>query len=690
MAQPFGVGDVVGGRYRITHHVVTSADQDIVFQAHDQVLDREVSILLASRSNAKQVATSARELAVGERDSDAHVLDLGLADDRTYLISALVDPNHLLDLVVPDTAPYVEPFFTDSLGSELFGQSRVMEPETYDDDAEYYAGLHAHRSALPEDEEELDDDAGSRFRRRRPAFLDKVSDSLNKRLGTDRRHHDPAEDSAADDAQAPGEGEGAEAVPAADSPAEADSAAVDASAASSAQSPVTEDPAEEAPVQDASSAAARPSSQRRRSAAPEAGTAAGRAAPAAGLAGAPLTLRSDVDVVDASPSHDTEDTFGVVSSTIPSGGTLLGEDTLSAEDASASEDAPRQDQAPAANSAVSRNDTDAPAQLTPSEGLDGEEVIDDPPAEPLDDSLFAPPPSAARAPLAESADSASAPGAASGSFTGMISPAGEGPAQDAPATETAAAGAAGGSLGGAGAAAPPGEGDTDFPDQRPGKGRWFAAIGLAIVVLVAAVLVFTSLDTRDGSEGDQASTQDDAEGTSDSEGADGGENGGGGDAADDGETSGPTPEIADVSRTVPDSADLLAERDGDLANLSDGDSSTSWNSFTFATSDFGGFASNLVLIMELEEAAPVSSITIDQGEDATGGSFDVLVNDSPSSQGAQTVGSGSFDGGDVTVDLDESEAGQYVMINVTELPEQDSPADPNLPYSLQLNDISVE
>ena len=105
MAQPFGVGDVVGGRYRITHHVVTSADQDIVFQASDEVRDRDVSILLASRSNAKQVATSARELATGARDSDVQVLDLGLAEERTYLISSLVDPNTLLDLVVPDTAP---------------------------------------------------------------------------------------------------------------------------------------------------------------------------------------------------------------------------------------------------------------------------------------------------------------------------------------------------------------------------------------------------------------------------------------------------------------------------------------------------------------------------------------------------------------------------------------------------------
>lgn len=170
MAQPFGVGDVVGGRYRITHHVVTSADQDIIFQAIDDVLDREVSVLLASRANAKQVATSAKELATGERSSEVQVLDLGLAAERTYLISSVVDPNQLLDLVVPDSAPYVEPYFTDSLGSELFGQSREMQPQTYDDDAEYYAQLQADLAGSA--------DAGRRLpglARRRPAFLDNVT-----------------------------------------------------------------------------------------------------------------------------------------------------------------------------------------------------------------------------------------------------------------------------------------------------------------------------------------------------------------------------------------------------------------------------------------------------------------------------------------------------------------------------------
>lgn len=166
MPQPFGIGDVVGGRYRVTHHVVTSADQDIVFQATDEVLGRRVSVLLSSRANAKQVATSAKELAAGSRDSAVEVLDLGLTEGRTFLISTVVDPNQLLDLVVPDSAPYVEPYYTDSLGSELFGQSREIAPHTYDDDAEYYARLHSGRPGR---------DPHSQRRARRPGFLDKVT-----------------------------------------------------------------------------------------------------------------------------------------------------------------------------------------------------------------------------------------------------------------------------------------------------------------------------------------------------------------------------------------------------------------------------------------------------------------------------------------------------------------------------------
>ena len=68
------------------------------------------------------------------------ILDLGVSDATTYLITNHTSAADLLDLVVASSPPYVEPFFTDTLGSEIFGQARSHEPETYDDDEEVDAG----------------------------------------------------------------------------------------------------------------------------------------------------------------------------------------------------------------------------------------------------------------------------------------------------------------------------------------------------------------------------------------------------------------------------------------------------------------------------------------------------------------------------------------------------------------------
>jgi hypothetical protein len=126
------VGSVVGGRYKVTATVLTSHDHDLVLDGVDQVLNRPVSILVAGPDNAEQVAQSAREVATGERPGNVQILDLGVSDSTTYLITNHTSAADLLDLVVSSNPPYVEPFFTDTLGSEIFGQARSREPETYD------------------------------------------------------------------------------------------------------------------------------------------------------------------------------------------------------------------------------------------------------------------------------------------------------------------------------------------------------------------------------------------------------------------------------------------------------------------------------------------------------------------------------------------------------------------------------
>ena len=143
MSHPIDVGSVLGGRYKVTATVLTSHDQDLVLDGVDQVLNRAVSILVAGPDNADQVAQSAREVATGERPGNVQILDLGVSEDTTYLITNHTSAADLLDLVVSSNPPYVEPFFTDTLGSEIFGQPRSHEPETYDglyDEEEVDAG----------------------------------------------------------------------------------------------------------------------------------------------------------------------------------------------------------------------------------------------------------------------------------------------------------------------------------------------------------------------------------------------------------------------------------------------------------------------------------------------------------------------------------------------------------------------
>ncbi|MCG2623652.1 discoidin domain-containing protein [Arthrobacter sp. I2-34] len=146
MPQPVDVGTLLGGRYKVTAHILASAEQDLVLDGVDQVLNRPVSILVASPDNASQVAMSAREIATGEREGNVQVLDLGNAEGHTYLVTNQAEAADLLDLVIQQDAPYVEPFFTETLGSEIFGQARSTEPQYNEDDEEWEAEAYEHAS----------------------------------------------------------------------------------------------------------------------------------------------------------------------------------------------------------------------------------------------------------------------------------------------------------------------------------------------------------------------------------------------------------------------------------------------------------------------------------------------------------------------------------------------------------------
>jgi hypothetical protein len=76
----------------------------------------------------------------------------------------------------------------------------------------------------------------------------------------------------------------------------------------------------------------------------------------------------------------------------------------------------------------------------------------------------------------------------------------------------------------------------------------------------------------------------------------------------------------------------------------------------------------------------------------SGGLFDVYVNDSPSLEGAQQVGSGSFTGPDITVPLtgaaQESDH-QYVIVNWTQLPQLTNPI-AGYDYGLRIGEIELD
>lgn len=146
MSEEIDSGTVLGGRYEVGELIVATEEGDRVFTGTDQVLNRTVSILTAAPTNATRLAVAAREIAIETRPSPVQVLDLGISQSTTYLIAAYADAADLLDLVIESATPYVEPFMTDTLGSEIFGESRSHEPQIYDDDAEYYEEL-AHEQA---------------------------------------------------------------------------------------------------------------------------------------------------------------------------------------------------------------------------------------------------------------------------------------------------------------------------------------------------------------------------------------------------------------------------------------------------------------------------------------------------------------------------------------------------------------
>ncbi|VWX49036.1 hypothetical protein [Micrococcus sp. 116] len=685
MPQPIAVGAVLGGRYRITQHVVTSADQDMVFLGTDQVLNRRVTVLVASRENATQVASSARELATGERTDDVQVLDLGLSEGRTYLIAGGdPDPDVLLGLAYPQEL-HVEPFQTDSLGSELFGESRTQDPHAYDDDEAYYTDLDRRLRA---DEDEA---------QRRPGFLNRLSERLAERVrpsdGTAAKAAAGASALAAADAatrkqqeeRERAEREAAERAERerkeaaeraererreAEERAEEERRAEAERAPRQAEQEAEERAAREREAEQARLAAEREEAERRelerraearrraeeerareaerreaeKRAAQEREAAereaekreaqAGTAALPAVAAGAAAAQTTDADADGATPPTEPVEPVAAEKTDAPE---PVAPDT---------EAIPVRRQRPVPRRAIVAES--APTVREESRGT--------------------------AAPVAAAAGAATAAGAAAaGSTAAAAAP----NAEAAPAT-----------TGGDDGATVADPGDGNGRTRGGGPLALLLVLGLLAALVVGGVLLAQNL--RGGpapqaasSESESASSESASDTPSPSESTSPS-------PTPSSESAAAAPQPVQALRSVPDLPEHEAEHDADLSNLIDGDPTTVWRTFAYARPNFGGYVESMNLVVQLEERTEVNEVTL-QSTGATGGAWFAYIADSPEGANAKEIGNGTFDQDTVSIPVPfegtEAEA-EYVIVSLTSLPQLEGTTS-DLPFGLRLGEIAV-
>ncbi|MEI3778083.1 hypothetical protein V1463_04715 [Micrococcus yunnanensis] len=721
MPQPIAVGAVLGGRYRITQHVVTSADQDMVFLGTDQVLNRRVTVLVASRENATQVASSARELATGERTDDVQVLDLGLSEGRTYLIAGGdPDPDVLLGLAYPQEL-YVEPFQTDSLGSELFGESRTQDPHAYDDDEAYYTDLDRRLRA---DEDEA---------QRRPGFLNRLSERLAERVrpsdGTAAKAAAGASALAAADAatrKQQEERERAEREAAERAERERKEAAERAERArkEAEEKARAEREAAERAERERKEAAERAERERReaeeraeeerraeaerarRQAEQEAEDRAAREREAeqARLAAereeaerrelerrAEARRRAEEEQAREAEQHEAAEREA--------------EKRAAAERVAQKQDTQAGTAAlpaVAAGAAAQAPDADADGATQPTEPVEPVAAEKTDPPEPVAPDTEAIPvrrqrPVPRRAIVAESAPTVreesrgtAAPVAAAAGVTTAAGAAAAGSTAAAAAPDAQAAPATTGGGDGATVADP---GDGHGRTRGGGPLALLLVVGLLAALVVGGVLLAQNLRGGPAPQAAAASSESASSGSASS--------GSASDTPSPSESTSPSPTSTSESataapkavqalRSVPDLPEHEAEHDADLPNLIDGDPTTVWRTFAYARPNFGGYVESMNLVVQLEDRTEVNEVTL-QSTGATGGAWFAYIADSPEGANAKEIGNGTFDQDTVSIPVPfegaESEA-EYVIVSLTSLPQLEGTT-PDLPFGLRLGEITV-
>ncbi|MCV7501786.1 hypothetical protein M3D69_001035 [Micrococcus luteus] len=689
MPQPIAVGAVLGGRYRITQHVVTSADQDMVFLGTDQVLNRRVTVLVASRENATQVASSARELATGERNDDVQVLDLGLSEGRTYLIAGGdPDPDVLLGLAYPQEL-YVEPFQTDSLGSELFGESRTGDPHAYDDDEAYYTDLDRRLRA---DEDEA---------QRRPGFLNRLSERLAERVR-------PSDGTAAKAAA------GASALAAADAATRKQQEERERAEREAAERAERERKEAEEKARAEREAAERAERERKEAAerAERERREAEERAEEERRAEAERARRQAEQEAEERAAREREAEQARLAAEREEAERREAEKREAQEREAAEREAQEREAAEreaqagtaalpavaAGAAAAQATDADADGATPPTEPVEPVESVaaekTDPP-EPVAPDTEAIPvrrqrPVPRRAIVAESAPpvheesrSTAAPVAA-GTATGATAAA-AGSTSAAAAPDALAAPATTGGDDGATVADP---GDGNGRTRGGGPLALLLVLGLLAALVVGGVLLAQNLrggpapqaaaaSSESASSESASDTPSPSESTSPS-------------PTPTSESAAAAPQPVQALRSVPDLPEHEAEHDADLSNLIDGDPTTVWRTFAYARPNFGGYVESMNLVVQLEERTEVNEVTL-QSTGATGGAWFAYIADSPEGANAKEIGNGTFDQDTVSIPVPfegtEAEA-EYVIVSLTSLPQLEGTTS-DLPFGLRLGEIAV-
>ena len=131
MSQQIPVGSVLDGRYEITAHIIITAESDMVLEGIDQILNRKVSIVVASPNRSALLEANSRALATNSR-GNIQILDLGITPEGSrYLVTSHTRPDTLLDTLLVENHALSNA--EDALGTEIFGDSDAeRSPNSYE------------------------------------------------------------------------------------------------------------------------------------------------------------------------------------------------------------------------------------------------------------------------------------------------------------------------------------------------------------------------------------------------------------------------------------------------------------------------------------------------------------------------------------------------------------------------------